>query len=162
MQNLLETIKRSINLNNKLGKLYLLTFYILNVVYLFLEIIKHKYEILFSGTIDQQKFYFEKLTILSTVTNFIEYLLLIINLIYLIGKLIECRKEKGVGINTYLVVSIVSLLSIEVVHIILSVICSVPYLSQQNILVANLIFVVLIVTLVRRGYNALVGRNRFI
>lgn len=161
MWNLLIKLKNDINFkNNKLVKLYLSSFYILNVIYLYLEISKNNLHKLFFAHPEQQKFYFEKIRDISTLTSSMDYLLLIINGMYLVLNLIKYKGKKYMGVNEYLIISLISLLSIRIVSSILYVIFSTYYLLEPNILVTGITFVVLIVTLIKKAYKSLLLRSR--
>lgn len=154
-------LKNYINFNNnKLVKLYLLSFYILNVIYLCLEISKNKLHKLFFTYPDQQKFYFEKISNISNITTSIVSLILIINVLYLVLNLIKYKNKKDIGLNEYLIISIITTLSIKIVSSMLLAIFSTYYLLEPNIAVTEFTLLVLIVTLVKRAYKFIISRSR--
>jgi len=161
MSNLLIKLKNHIDFkNNKLVKLYLLFFYILNVIYLYLEVSNNKLVKLFDTYPEQQKFYFEKMHNITTLTSLMDNLLLIINVIYLILSLIKYRNKKYKGVNEYLIISLISLLSIKIVSSILYVIFSAYYLLEPTFLVTEITIVVLIITLFKIAYKFLISRSK--
>lgn len=161
MPNLLIKLKNYIDFkNNKLVKLYLLFFYILNVIYLYLEISNNKLVKLFDAYPEQQKFYYEKIHNIITLTSLMENSLIIINVIYLILSLIKYRNKKYKGINEYLIISLISLLSIKIVSSILHIILSTYYLLEPTFLVTEIVIVVLIITLFKKAYKFLLSRGK--
>ena len=159
MRNLLSKIKNYINFNSKLVRLYLFIFYILNIAYFCLEISKNKLYKLFNANPDQQKFYYEKISNISGLNNSIVSLILIISLLYLVSNLIKYKNEKAKGVNEYLIITIVSMLSMRIVGGILFAISSTYYLLEPNIAATLIPLVVLIFTLIKRGYKLLLSRG---
>lgn len=137
-------------------KLYLLIFYILNTIYFYLGIRKDKLAKFFFENLkykEQQKFYFEKISNISNITTNIEYLLFFSNLIYLIILSIKYKQKKDdINMSEYLIVSIITLLSIKIISNILSIIFSTGNLTQQTILVFAITIPVLIYFLLKRIY----------
>ncbi|TZE82557.1 hypothetical protein [Calorimonas adulescens] len=161
MSNLSIKLKNYIYLkDNKLAKLYLLIFYVLNAIYLYLEVSKNKLFILFNTYPEQQKFYFEKAHNITTLTSFMDNLLIIINVMYLVLNIIKYRNKKYKGVNEYLIISFISLLSIIIVSIILHVIFSTYYLLEPTFLVAEITIVVLIITLIKTAFKFLLSRSK--
>lgn len=159
--NLLIKLKNYINLkDNKLVKLYLLSFYILNLIYLYFEISKSKLHKLFDTYPKQQKFYFEKIWKISTITNTIDIILVIINVLYLVVNLIKYKNNKNKGVNEYLIISLLSLLSIKIVSSILYAIFSTYYLLQPSILVTQITLIILIYTLIKKSYKFLLSKSK--
>lgn len=161
MSNLLMKFKNYIDFkDNRLVKLYLLSFYILNVIYLYLEVLSNKLVKLFDTNAEQQKFYFEKMNNITTLTSFMDNLLMIINVMYLVLNLIKYRNKKYKGVNEYLIISIISLLSINIVSYILHVIFSTYYLLEPTFLVTEITIVVLIITLIKIAYKFLLSKSK--
>lgn len=161
MSNLLIKLKNYIDFkDNKLAKLYLVSFYILNMIYLYLEISNNKLVKLFDIYPEQQKFYFEKIHNIITLTSFMDNLLMIINVMYLVLNLIKYRNKKNKGVNEYLIISLISLLSMKIVSGILYVIFSTYYLLEPMFLVTEITMVVLIITLIKIVYKFLSSRSK--
>lgn len=161
MLNLLIKLKNYIDFkNNKLVKLYLLFFYILNIIYLYLEISNNKIVKLFDKYPEQQKFYYEKMHNIITLTSLLDNVLIIINVIYLILSLFKYRNKKYKGVNEYLIISLISLFSIKIVSSILYVIFSTYYLLEPTFLVTEITIVVLIITLFKKAYKFLLSRGK--
>lgn len=160
MRDLLIKLKNYVNFKSKLVKLYLLSFYILNIIYLCLEVYKNKLYKLFHAYPDQQKFYFDKISAISNITIWVGSILLIINVMYLVLNLIKYKDKKYTGVNEYLIISIISLLSVKIVSIILLAVFSTYYLLEQNIGVTQVTLIVLIYTLIKRAYLFLISRSK--
>lgn len=161
VSNLLIKLKNYIDFkDNKLVKFYLLFFYILNVIYLYLEISNNKLAKLFNAYPEQQEFYFIKMQNITNQTSFTVNLLMIINVIYLLLSLIKYRNKKYKGVNEYLIISFISLLSIKIISSILHVILSTNYLLEPTFLVTEITIVVLIITLIKIAYKFLLSKSK--
>lgn len=159
MWNLLNKLKSYINLNSKLVKLYLFLFYFLNIAYLCLEISKNRLYKLFYVYPDQQKFYFEKISNISNYNIVIVSLIFIISVMYLVLNLVKYKNEKDKGINAYLIITIVSMLSVRIISGMLFAIFSTYYLLEPNIAATQIPLIVLIFTLIKRAYKFLLSRG---
>lgn len=154
MSNLITRFKYYTKLkNNKIAVLYLSIFYILNGIHLFLEILYNKYGNLFDTHPNQHKFYFEKMAHLTTFTSVLELLLLIVNVVYLVINLTKYKNEKHRGMNEYLIISFLSLLSITIVSFLIQVIFAKYYLIVPISFIFDISTFVLILTFLRRAYN---------
>lgn len=163
MSNLLTKFKNFIDIDfkgNKLVKSYLLLFYILNAIYLYLEVSNNKLAKLFNAYPEQQKLYFEKMQDITSLTSFMDNFLIIINVVYLLLNLIEYKDKKYKGLNEYLIISFISLLSIGIVSSILHVIFSTYYLLEPTFLVTETTIVASIITLITIACKFLLLRSK--
>ena len=163
MPNLLTKFKNYIDINfkgNKLVKFYLLLFYILNAIYLYLEVSNNKLAKLFNAYPEQQKFYFEKMRNITTLTSFMDNFLIIMSVVYLLLSLFKYRDKEYKGLIEYLIISFVSLLSIRIVSSILHVIFSTYYLREPTFLVTQITIVASIIALIAITCKFLLSRKR--
>jgi hypothetical protein len=163
MPNLLTKFKNYIDINfkgNKLVKFYLLLFYILNAIYLYLEVSNNKLAKLFNAYPEQQKFYFEKMRNITTLTSFMDNFLIIMSVVYLLLSLFKYRDKEYKGLIEYLIISFVSLLSIRIVSSILHVIFSTYYLREPTFLVTQITIVASIIALIAITCKFLLSKKR--
>lgn len=161
MTNLLIKLIYYIDLkNNKLIKLYLSSFYILYIIYFVLEVINNKLVSLFNTYPEQQKFYFEKVQNIITLTSIIDILLIILNLLYLVINLNKYKQKKNKGLVQYLFISFISLLSIQIVSSILYIVFSTHFLLQPTFLLAEITVIVFVFSLINFGYKFLLSKYK--
>ncbi|HBG38691.1 MAG TPA: hypothetical protein DDW58_05500, partial [Clostridiaceae bacterium] len=115
---------------------------------------------LFNAYPEQQKFYFEKMRNITTLTSFMDNFLIIMNVVYLLLSLFKYRDKEYKGLIEYLIISFVSLLSIRIVSSILHVIFSTYYLREPTFLVTQITIVASIIALIAITCKFLLSRKR--
>ena len=111
---------------NRFFKLYLILFFLINLVYIYLKVSKTTYAIRHSlgGTIE--KYQFEYLSNISRTTNSIELVMVIIYLIYFIKIII--KKDKMTE-KEFLILNSIFFVGLLAINYLVSVVLSTPHLD---------------------------------
>jgi len=161
MSGLFTRFKDYLDLKNNLpAKLYLVIFYVINAVFLYLEVSKSNIKVLFDAHPEQQEFYFYQAQSITHITSFLDILLEIVSIAYLIWSY-EWYKEKGnKGIVEYLIISSASLLSVLIFSYIIHAIFSAYYLWEPIIVMAEVIILGAVLSLFKVAFEFLLPSHR--
>lgn len=124
---------------NKLLKLYILMFSVINIIYLYFQVSKTQYVRghLIEGTIEMHQYQY--LAQISKVTSFLEISIILIYLAYLIKVLI---KKDILNITQFLAINFIFMIVIISVSYLISVIFSAPVgnLTQQLLMPSEITY----------------------
>ncbi|GEM_PF-3210578 len=137
---------------NKILKLYLVFFFLINLIYTYFKVAKSLYIQRYSlgGTIE--KYQFEYLSNITKITNFLELLIILIYLIYLIRAI---RKKDKTDIRHFLIINFSFFIVLTCISYLFSVIFSVSFWPLAMLLYGPLAitFIFLIYTIIKMLYK---------
>lgn len=165
MENFINLLKSVPSLlNTTFIRLYLLIFYILNAIYLSLELYKFRLRELFLSNEEQNKIYFTEILNLSNITTTLESLIFTLNLTFLIVGLIKdrYRTQKNINITKYFITNVICVCSMIIISFLLSAIFSVSAgnLFQQVISIFFITVIILVRFIIITAYKFLISKTR--
>lgn len=149
MKCLIQNLKENINLkNNKFLKLYLLILSLFNIAYLFTEIYKPILRKMFLLDGYLQHYELAKIFKVGKINNIIEYIIICINLFFLIRLII---KKTNPNVKQFLIINFTYSVIASLISYILSIIFSLPIgnLTQQLFATYEITFLVLIYYIIK-------------
>lgn len=165
MENFINLLKSVPSLlNTTFIRLYLLIFYILNAIYLSLELYKFRLRELSLSNEEQNKIYFTEILNLSNITTTLESLIFTLNLTFLIVGLIKdrYRTQKNINITKYFITNVICVCSMIIISFLLSAIFSVSAgnLFQQVISIFFITVIILVRFIIITAYKFLISKTR--